>query len=253
MYFIEYKKKLVKNMKSNVLIGIMTVVWLALMANIIWQGTDGEWQVEDADKIGQLEVAKYTNQIIVVSVSDEGDAQLYFYENMSQEGDTNDSDQWELILETEANVGKNGLGKTREGDGKTPIGVFRFTKAFGILKNPGAKMEYTQVNENHYWVDDGASKYYNQFISVNQVIQDWRSAENIYEYDESYNYVLATSYNSECIAGRGSAVFLHCASDSADATAGCVAIPEIYMKEIIMRVEPQCVIIIDRVENVLEY
>lgn len=252
-------------MKSNIVIGIMTIIWLALMANIIWQGTDGKWYVEDAEKIGQLEVAKYTDQIIVVAVSDEG-ARLCFYErvidnkiimknavNVNEGEDENLNAEWKLVLETEALIGKNGLGKTREGDGKTPIGTFRFTDAFGILENSETKMNYTQVNENHYWVDDGESKYYNQFISTDEVEKDWKSAEHICEYGESYHYVLATSYNSDCIPGLGSAVFLHCTSDEAEATAGCIAIPERYMKVIIRNVEPECLLIIDTVDNILDY
>ncbi len=239
-------------MKSNVLIGLMTLIWLALMANIIWQGTDGKWQIEDAEKIGLLEVAKYTNQIIVVSVSNEG-ARLCFYEKVIEYDNEDGNGNWELVLETEALIGENGLGKTKEGDGKTPVGVFRFTDAFGILDNPGAKMNYAKVNKKHYWVDDGGSRYYNQFISIDEVIPDWQSAEHIYEYGESYHYVLATSYNSNCIPGVGSAVFLHCTSDGATATAGCIAIPESYMKEIIRNVEPECVLIIDTVDHILNY
>lgn len=252
-------------MRNNFLIGIMTMVWLALMANIIWQGTDGKWHVEDAKKIGQLEVAKYTDQIIVVAVSDE-EARLCFYErvlekdnnlqnvlNVSKGEAESIKERWTLVLETEALIGENGLGKTKEGDGKTPIGVFRFTNAFGVLQDPGTKMDYVQVNENHYWVDDGGSKYYNQFVSADEMEQDWTSAELICEYGESYHYVLATSYNSECIPGRGSAVFLHCTSESAEATAGCVAVPEIYMQKIIKCVKPQCVFIIDYVDKILEY
>lgn len=230
-------------MKSNFLIGIMMIIWLALIANIIWQGTDGKWYVEDAEKVGQLEVAKYTNQVIVVAVSNE-EISLSFYEK---------EDDWELVLETEAIIGKNGLGKTKEGDGKTPVGVFRFTKAFGILENPGTKMVYTQVDEKHYWVDDSGSNYYNQFISMDEVIKDWESAEHICEYGESYHYVLATSYNSQSIPGVGSAVFLHCMSEDAEVTAGCIAIPEVYMREILKRVESQCVLIIDEKDNILKY
>lgn len=233
------------NMKSNILIGLMTIVWLVLMANIIWQGTDGKWNVEDEAKIEQLEVAKYTNQMIIVAVSNEG-ATLCFYERK-------DSGEWKLVLETEVIIGINGLGKTKEGDGKTPIGVFRFMKAFGILENPGTKMEYIQVDKSHYWVDDSSSKYYNQFISTDLVMSDWESAEHICEYGESYDYVLAISYNSERIPGVGSAVFLHCTSDGAEATAGCIAVPEVYMKEILKRVESQCVLIIDKKDNILKY
>ena len=232
-------------MKNNVLIGLMTFVWLVLMANIIWQGTDGKWSIEDAEKISQLEVAKYTDQIIVVAVSDEG-ASLAMYEKAGQ-------NEWALVLKTEAIIGKNGLGKTKEGDGKTPVGVFLFIEAFGILENPGTDLEYTQVSENHYWVDDSGSNYYNQFISINEVMPDWESAEHICEFGESYHYVLATSYNDERIPGAGSAVFLHCMSEDAEATAGCIAVPEAYMREILKRVKPECVLIVDDVDNILKY
>ena len=259
-------------MRNYSVIALMTVVWLVLMANIIWSRTDGQWKVEDADKIALIEVAKYTNQIIVVAVSDEG-ARLCFYERMpvNEDGkmkeeernkiekrcDRDDrasrKDKWKLILETEAIIGKNGLGKTKEGDGKTPVGVFRFTNVFGILDNPGSKMKYTKVDERHYWVDDSISKYYNQFISTGTMNQDWESAEHICEYEESYHYVLATSYNSECIPGAGSAVFLHCTSEDSKATEGCIAVPEVYMKELVKRVESQCVLIVDEERNILRY
>ena len=253
-------------MKNNILIGLLTFIWLVLMADIIWQGTDGKWTVDDAQKIGQLEVARYTNQIMVVAVSEDG-AKLCLYESVDDRSEeqenmlktNNDTKReengtdWGLVLETEAVIGKNGLGKTKEGDGKTPVGVFLFVKAFGILENPGAKMEYTKVDKSHYWVDDSSSKYYNQFVSTDMVTKDWDTAEHIAEYEESYHYVLATSYNVERIPGNGSAVFLHCTSEQSEATAGCIAVPEVYMREIMKRLEPDCVLIVDSEERVLSY
>lgn len=230
-------------MKNNILIGLLTLIWLVLILDIIWQGTEGLWTVDDVEKIGQLEVAKYANQIMVVAVSDD-DATFCLYERY---------ENWELVLETEAIIGKNGLRKTKEGDGKTPVGVFLFVEAFGILENPGTQIEYTQVNENHYWVDDSGSNYYNQFVSTDMVERDWTSAEHIVEFGESYHYVLATSYNMERIPGRGSAVFLHCTSEKSEATAGCIAVPEVYMREVIRRVKSDCVLIIDWQENILDY
>ena len=230
-------------MKTKYVISLMVAIWLILMANILWQGTNGKWYVEDAEKIGNLEVAKYTNQIIVVGVGKE-ETILCMYEKKTTEG-------WKLMLETQALIGENGLGKTREGDKKTPAGTFHFTNAFGILESPGTKLDYLQVNENHYWVDDGNSRYYNQLVSINEVPCDWRSAEHICKYEEAYAYVLATSYNMERIPGAGSAVFLHCTSSNMEATAGCIAVPETYMKQIMIQVDPQCVLIIDEEENIL--
>lgn len=251
-------------MKSNVLIGLLTFIWLVLMANIIWMGTDSKWLIEDVEKISQLEVSQYTNQLVMVAVSDEV-VRLYLYEKNFADGElwddtTQESEvtkvetmKWQLVLETEALIGRNGLGKTKEGDGKTPIGVFLFTKAFGILENPGTKMTYTQVSESHYWVDDSNSRYYNQFVNIDEAVPDWKTAEHILEFGECYNYVLATSFNAEGISGAGSAVFLHCVSKDMKATAGCVAIPEVFMRELIKRVEPTCVLIIDEADKILSY
>jgi L,D-peptidoglycan transpeptidase YkuD (ErfK/YbiS/YcfS/YnhG family) len=221
------------------------------MVDIFFGAREEEWIMEDVEKIAKLEVAKYTNQIMVVAVSEDG-ANLCLYEREDSTGQA-EKKNWQLVLETEAIIGKNGLGKKKEGDGKTPVGVFRFTKAFGILENPGANMEYTQVNKSHYWVDDSDSNYYNQFVSTEEVTLDWSSAEHILDYGKSYHYVLATSYNLERIPGKGSAVFLHCTSEKSEVTAGCVAVPEVYMREIMRRVKQDCVLIIDRTENVLTY
>ena len=256
-------------MKDKIWIGLLTLVWLVLMGNIIWEGTQGQWRILDAEKIGNLEVAKYTDQLIVVAVSEEG-TMLSLYERSGAKNSFEESEdegaalslkekkrpggtEWKLILETPAMIGKNGLGKTKEGDGKTPSGVFSFVKAFGILENPGTELEYTQVDESHYWVDDGNSKYYNQFVSVREVTPDWTSAEHIVEYEECYRYVLATSYNVERIRGKGSAVFLHCTSDQGEGTAGCIAVPEVYMREIMKRIKQQCILVIDEREKIVLY
>ena len=238
-------------MKQCILIGLLTIVWLILIANIFCNETDGRWMIEDVEKVAQLEVARYTSHIMIVSVSDE-DVALCLYEREDVDK-IQENSGWELVLETNAIIGKNGLGKTKEGDGKTPIGVFRFVKAFGILENPGTKVEYIQTANTHYWIDDCSSKYYNQYIEVNDVDPDWKSAEHILQYGEAYHYVLATSYNIERIPGKGSAVFLHCIAKDSEATAGCVAVPEVYMREIMKRVESECVLIIDEVENILKY
>ena len=189
-------------MRKKFFIVPILIIWLLFMVLMIENSADGQWFVEDVEKIGELNLAKYYEQILVVAVKDD-ETILCFYQKEP-------SGEWKLELETQAQIGKNGLGKHREGDGKTPVGVFSFTDAFGILKNPGTKIPYIQVDKNHYWIDDAKSEYYNQFIDSEEVIKDWNSAEHICEYGEAYHYVMATSYNKTGIAGVGSAIFLHC-------------------------------------------
>lgn len=122
---------------------------------------------------------------------------------------------------------------------------------FDIEVNPGTVMKYTQVDDSYYWVDDSNSVYYNQFVSTNAVKKDWKSAEHIVDYKTAYRYVLALDYNVECISGVGSAIFLHCSS--AKPTAGCIAVPERNMIEILKNVQEKCVVIIDSEENLSNY
>ena len=45
--------------------------------------------------------------------------------------------EWEKIVSCRAYTGMNGLGKKREGDRKTPVGIFNISMAFGRKKSPG--------------------------------------------------------------------------------------------------------------------
>lgn len=131
---------------------------------------------------------------------------------------------WEEILNTPCKIGWNGAGKTAEGDGKTPYGTFKLGIAFGINENPGTELEYIQLNENHYWVDDPSSAYYNKLVDARYITPDWSSAEHLISVSPAYDYAVDTGYNSECIPGMGSAVFIHCSTGTA--TSGCIAVSE---------------------------
>jgi len=189
-----------------------------------------------------LDVAKTANQIIVVAA--DGSNATVSMHNKEEDG------TWTEILSTAGKIGRNGIGKTKEGDGKTPTGVYRFMFGFGNMSDPGCGLSYTQVDDSYYWVDDSDSAYYNQFVTTNEVTKDWDSAEHIAGVKSSYNYVLALDYNVECMPGKGSAIFMHCAPTSG---AGCIAVSEEMMVEIMKNVKDGCVVIIDSVEGVKGY
>lgn len=87
----------------------------------------------------------------------------------------------------------------KEGDRKTPTGVFGFTKAFGIKDNPGAKLPYTKLNPYLYWCGD--EQWYNTLVDVREIHHEC-SGEHLISYVPHYNYVLAIDYNPECILER---------------------------------------------------
>ena len=197
---------------------------------------------KNSDWVSGLNISKSAKQLILVQADGTyADVSMHY-----KDADGN----WSQIVSTTGRVGKNGIGKTKEGDGKTPIGVYSFIKAFGNASDPGCDISYTHCDSSYYWVDDSDSRYYNQFVSTKNVKKDWKSAEHISRVGASYNYVLALNYNKENKKGAGSAIFLHCGTKS---TAGCVAVPENVMKLIMKSVHKDCYIIIDYKSNIGKY
>lgn len=132
---------------------------------------------------------------------------------------------WTETLSCSARVGKNGItGNKREGDGKTPRGIYSLGQAFGLAGNPGTSRSWLQVNNNHYWVDDVNSSYYNRLVDASQTGIQWSSAEHLISYPTAYRYAIAVNYNTACTRGAGSAIFLHCSTGRA--TAGCISVSQ---------------------------
>ena len=152
--------------------------------------------------VSQLNVAKDTSQLILVSANGSNYATVSMH--------TKGSDgYWADNYSVTGRVGKNGIGKTSEGDKKTPTGVYTFGQAFGVADNPGSSRGYLKVNNSHYWVDDSSSIYYNKLVDISQTGKRWNSAEHLAKYPKAYKYAIAVNYNTECIPGKGSAIFLH--------------------------------------------
>lgn len=160
---------------------------------------------------------KKVQQLICVDYVADSNAILKMYVK-----DKQDNFNWKLILATDAFVGKNGIGKEREGDSKTPTGEFNVIKAFGTKDNPGTKLKYIKVNDDMYACDENC-KYYNQIINVKKVKHQC-AGEYLKKYIE-YVYALCIDYNKENIYPKGSNIFIHVKGNKMY-TAGCVAVDE---------------------------
>lgn len=164
-------------------------------------------------------------QLIFVQCTQESNARFLMFQKTDG--------QWTELLSCPAFIGKNGLGKTKEGDNKTPEGIFGLSTAFGIKDNPGSKIPYTRLHENLYWCGDDA--YYNQMIDITENPHDCQG-EHLIKCNPEYAYALFIDYNKEGILGKGSAIFLHCTGEN-PYTAGCVAISENNMKTVLIHAE----------------
>jgi L,D-peptidoglycan transpeptidase YkuD (ErfK/YbiS/YcfS/YnhG family) len=138
-------------------------------------------------------------------------------------------DHWKWVLgPMEATIGKNGFalpGEKREGDGKTPSGIFSLRRTFGYGKTVKTKMPYRQASEEDLWVDDPNAPDYNQWIKKGET--GAASYEKMKREDGQYKYGIVIEYNTDLmIKGNGSAIFFHVWKGRDFPTAGCVAVSE---------------------------
>ncbi len=133
---------------------------------------------------------------------------------------------WEPRFAAPALTGRNGVWPTTtEGARRTPAGVYNFTRAFGTAPDPGSLLPYTRLAPGDLWVDDPASRFYNQWVKADDPAKDWNSAEDLSKEVLAYKYAVAFDYNmNPTRKGAGSAFFLHCSKGAW--TAGCVSVPE---------------------------
>ena len=196
--------------------------------------------------VRDLAVAEDAEQLAIVAGTHGSNARFSFHEK-------DDSETWREVLSCPAYIGKNGWGKTREGDVKTPVGVYTFTMAFGVKEDPGCPMGYTQVDETHYWIGDSNSDKYNQFVSTRDYDDfDKKESEHIVDYQPGYEYCLNISWNADGTPKKGSAIFLHCYTKR-QYTGGCVALPEDVMRQVVQRVKEGCVVVMDTSSNITSY
>ena len=189
--------------------------------------------------VGRLAEAETARQLFVVAGIGETTAYVSMHEK--------DADgAWRQIMTTPGYIGKFGLGKTQEGDGKTPVGTFGFNYAFGIAEDPGCALPYRQVTEDDYWSGDQRDGYgYNQMVSIKDLPDlNTEDSEHLVEYVRQYQYCLNISYNADGTPGLGSAIFLHCLGPVKPYTGGCVAIPMDQMLTVMRTVREDCVVVI---------
>ncbi len=241
------KKNIIKHAAAFVLM----ITCLCLMAGCSAPGASGEGKFDPANAedspewVGRLEQATEADQLFFVASI----GQTTAYISMHQK---DEDGSWKQIVTTPGYIGKNGLGKEKEGDAKTPTGTYHFNCAFGIQDDPGCSaFSYQKGTEDNYWSGDQREGYkYNQMVSIKDLPDlDKENSEWIMDYPVHYQYCLNISWNEEGTPGKGSAIFLHCLGPQKPYTGGCVAIPKDDMITVLQNVDKDCVIVIDSLEK----
>lgn len=114
----------------------------------------------------------------------------------------------------------------KEGDGKSPIGVFPLVSAFGTIDKPAyVKLPYQKLEKWTECVDDVDSSFYNRIVNRMQVGNfDWKSSEKMLEVGAQYDLGVFIGYNSYPVKkASGSCIFLHVWKGPDEGTLGCTA------------------------------
>lgn len=126
-----------------------------------------------------------------------------------------------------ASFGKGGYCAAvdkREGDGKTPLGIWPIRAALiraDRLPAPQTALPWRFVRPWDGWSDDPSDPAYNRPVSRPHP----RSHEALRRSDGAYDIILVLAHNDlPPVPGLGSAIFWHCRQPDGRPTEGCVAL-----------------------------
>jgi L,D-peptidoglycan transpeptidase YkuD (ErfK/YbiS/YcfS/YnhG family) len=145
-----------------------------------------------------------------------------------------------------AHVGANGFAaETHDGNMKTPLGIYTLDFAFGTAPNPGGGLQYVQVGPDHWWDGDMKSPTYNtmQVCERAQCPFDTSPDSGTENLDiPQYKHAVVMGVNKARVPGNGGAFFMH--TTDGGPTAGCVALDDGTLVEIMRWLQPGALIAI---------
>lgn len=158
--------------------------------------------------------------------------------------------------DTAVTLGKNGSAwgkglhpeqqgqQKQEGDGKAPAGIFTLGTAFGYQAE-SFKLPYQPMSASHYCVDVNGSPLYNQIVDTQHTGEDAVKGStepmrrDIHENgDLLYKLGLVVEHNPQNISAAGSCIFMHLWRSDTSPTAGCTAMPESELRQLLSWLDP---------------
>jgi hypothetical protein len=120
----------------------------------------------------------------------------------------------------------------REGDGRSPAGIFALGPAFGSRPTLETGLEYLPLERGHWCIDVADSPHYNQIVHEEDVGQTGIAGSSepmrrdLHRGDDQYRVGCVIGHNPEHVANLGSCIFAHPWIDATTPTAGCVGMAE---------------------------
>lgn len=137
-----------------------------------------------------------------------------------------------------------GAATKKEGDNRSPAGVFAIGGAWGyeaaIRKQ--ASLPYRQVTPRDLWVEDPASPSYNRNVILDHdPATPWEKKQLMKQTDPVHSLKLFIAHNAPpaVTAHDGSSIFFHIwRREGAAATAGCTTMSKSKLQWLVSRIDP---------------
>lgn len=144
-----------------------------------------------------------------------------------------------------APVGRSGPIK-REGDGRSPAGVFEIGTVYGYeATRDGFSLPYVQATPELRCVDDPRSRHYNRIVSLDETAPDWQSAEHMRREDDLYSIAIVVEHNTQPTEpGAGSCIFIHVWRGPDRGMTGCTAMSLDVLEAFARWLEPEAAVLV---------
>ena len=126
-----------------------------------------------------------------------------------------------------------------EGDGRAPAGAFRLASAFGYADTEPTGLPYAPATPTSVCIDDAASPRYNTVFdagrdpaSLGVSLERMRRDDALYRLGVIVDHNGGGALGTEPVRGAGSCIFLHVWRGPGTSTAGCTAMPDVRLAEV---------------------
>lgn len=133
----------------------------------------------------------------------------------------------------------------REGDGRSPAGVFAIGEAFGYAPTGRTALPYSPMQASTYCVDVSGSPLYNRIVDTRVVGEQAVAGatepmrRDIHENgDQRYRLGFVIEHNPHGMPMSGSCIFAHLWKSPVDATSGCTAMETSTMDAVLAWLRP---------------
>jgi L,D-peptidoglycan transpeptidase YkuD (ErfK/YbiS/YcfS/YnhG family) len=128
--------------------------------------------------------------------------------------------------------------RKREGDGATPVGLWRMGEVLyrpDRVRRPRTHLPVRAIRPQDGWCDVSADRNYNRPVRHPYAA----NAERLWRSDELYDVLIVLGYNDRPrVRGRGSAIFMHVAKPGYAPTEGCIALARGHLLRLLAQLGP---------------